>query len=316
MTHKPFGPRWRAGLVAGALLLGAVGIARGQSQASITGRVTSERGDPMVGARISIDNTNFGTTTGTNGAYSLVISGDHAKGQTAILRVRALGYKPAQLNVTLSGGNQEHNFTLANDPLHLDELVVTGVSEATSTKKLTFSVGKVSDEQLNVAPAVSALGALQGKVAGVSIVSANGNPGGAPQIQLRGATSITGTSDPLIIVDGTITRYSLADIASEDIERVEVIKGAAAASLYGSDAANGVIQIFTKRGANLADGKIQVTTRFEGGQSSVPGPIRRPSTPRSSRTPMAASIAGPTAHECCRRSAIRRPTRFSARAAW
>jgi TonB-linked SusC/RagA family outer membrane protein len=271
MTQKPFGPRWRAGLVAGALLLGAAGAARGQSQATITGRITSERGDPLVGARVSIDNTNFGTTTGTNGAYSLVVSAEHAKGQSATLRVRALGYKPAQLNVTVSPGMQEHNFTLANDPLHLDELVVTGVSEATSTKKLTFSVGKVSEEQLNVAPAVTALGALQGKVAGVSIMSANGDPGGAPQIQLRGATSITGTSDPLIIVDGTITHYSLADIASEDIERVEVVKGAAASSLYGSNGANGVIQIFTKRGANLADGKIQVTTRFEGGQSSVPG---------------------------------------------
>src|SRR5262249_31784963 len=145
MTHKPFGPRWRAGLVAGALLLGAAGVARGQSQATITGRVTSERGDPLVGARISIDNSNFGTTTGTNGSYSLVVGAAGVKGQSAILRVRALGYKPAQLTVTLSPGAQEHNFTLANDPLHLDELVVTGVSEATSTKKLTFSVGKVSD---------------------------------------------------------------------------------------------------------------------------------------------------------------------------
>jgi TonB-linked SusC/RagA family outer membrane protein len=224
-----------------------------------------------VGARVSIDNTNFGTTTNTNGVYNLVVGAASAKGQQVVLRARALGYKPIQKTVTLSAGNQEQNFSLPNDPLRLDELVVTGVSEATSTKKLTFAIGKVSDEQLNVAPAVSALGALQGKVAGVQLSGVNGQPGGAPSIQLRGATSITGSSDPLIIVDGTITRYSLADIASEDIERVEVIKGAAAASLYGSDAANGVIQIFTKRGANLADGKIAVTARFEGGRSEVPG---------------------------------------------
>jgi outer membrane receptor protein involved in Fe transport len=227
MRHVPFGPRWRAGLVAGALLLGVSATGHAQAQATITGRITSERGDPLVGARVSIDNTNFGTTTNTNGVYNLVVGAAAARGQQTIIRARALGYKPVQKTITLSTGNQEHNFTLANDPLRLDELVVTGVSEATSTKKLTFALGKVSDEQLNVAPAVSALGALQGKVAGVQLSGVNGQPGGAPQIQLRGATSITGSSDPLIIVDGTITRYSLADIASEDIERVEVIKGAA-----------------------------------------------------------------------------------------
>src|ERR1041384_3328511 len=96
---------------------------------------------------------------------------------------------------------------------------------------------------------------------------AQGRPG--PAIKLRGATSIAGSQNPLIIIDGTISRATLADIASEDIERIEVIKGAAASSLYGSDAANGVIQIFTKRGKNLADGKLLVTARNEVGASFV-----------------------------------------------
>src|SRR5262249_59629568 len=96
-----------------------------------------------------------------------------------------------------------------------------------------------------------------------------GDPAGARGRRLRGATSMSGTSDPLIISDGTITRASLADIASEDIERIEVIKGAAASSLYGSDAANGVVQVFTKRGKNLADGKLLVTFRNEVGASFV-----------------------------------------------
>src|SRR5207237_419519 len=116
-------------------------------------------------------------------------------------------------------------------------------------------------------------GALGGKVAGARLLSATGAAGGEPAIRLRSATSISGTQDPLIIVDGTITRHGLADINSEDIQRVEVVKGAAASSLYGSDAANGVIQIFTKRGDKLADGRLAVTVRNGDGQSVRPKTI-------------------------------------------
>src|SRR6185295_12698506 len=142
-------------------------------------------------------------------------------------------------------------------------------NEATSTKKLPFAVGKVSADQLQETPGVTALSGLAGKVAGVRVVAASGEPGSAPSIRLRGATSISGSQEPLVIIDGTISRATLADIASEDIERIEVIKGAAASSLYGSDAANGVVQIFTKRGKNLADGKLLVTFRNEAGASFV-----------------------------------------------
>jgi TonB-linked SusC/RagA family outer membrane protein len=147
--------------------------------------------------------------------------------------------------------------------------VVTGVNEATSTKKLPFAVGKVSADQLQETPSVTAIGGLAGKVSGVRIVQASGDPSSAPSIRLRGATSIAGSQEPLVIIDGTISRASLADISSEDIERIEVIKGAAASSLYGSDAANGVVQVFTKRGKSLADGKLLVTLRNEVGGSFV-----------------------------------------------
>ncbi|MFN0178895.1 MAG: SusC/RagA family TonB-linked outer membrane protein [Gemmatimonadales bacterium] len=272
MTKQRFGPWLRAGLVAGAVLSTGATLAQAQQQAIITGRVTSDKGQPLAGATVVVNQTNLGASTAPNGTFQIVIGGQAAAdGRTVTLTARMLGFRPKSAPIKLTLGTQELNFELAADPLRLDELVVTGVSEATSTKKLTFSVGKVSEAELQQAPAVTALGALQGKVAGVSIQSSTGMPGAAPQIKLRGATSITGTSDPLIIIDGTITRYSLADIASEDIERVEVIKGAAASSLYGSNAANGVIQIFTRRGANLADGKIQVTARGEFGRSSIPG---------------------------------------------
>lgn len=256
-------------IVAGGVATFLAAPAVAQNQATISGRVTSDRNEPLAGATVTVANTNFGATTNPTGQFTIVIGAAAARGQTVLLTVRSLGFRPTERSVQLSAGLQEQNFQLRADPLRLDELVVTGVSEATSTKKLTFSVGRVSDDALNVAPAVTPLGALQGKVAGVQVVQSTGLPGSAPNIRLRGGTSITGSQDPLLIVDGTITNYSLADIAAEDIERVEVVKGAAASSLYGSNAANGVIQIFTKRGANLPDGKIQVTSRFEGGQSFV-----------------------------------------------
>src|SRR5205085_4021983 len=110
-----------------------------------------------------------------------------------------------------------------------------------------------------------------GRIPGASVIAGGSSqPGSAPAIRLRSATSLTGRQDPLVIVDGTISRLSLADINSEDIERIEIIKGAAASSLYGSDAANGVVQIFTKRGSSLAEGQTNFTFRNEFGSSYLP----------------------------------------------
>src|SRR5437588_10860350 len=117
------------------------------------------------------------------------------------------------------------------------------------------------------------------KVAMARLINSRGAPGGQPTIRLRGATALTSPSactvppcaatevpGPLIIVDGTITHFGLADINSEDVERVEVVKGAAASSLYGSNAANGVVQIFTKRGDRLPGGTPVERVRHEYGQ--------------------------------------------------
>ena len=254
----------------GVAALLALGTAQAQAQATITGKVSDTNGNPLGGAQIIIrELASFGATTASNGTYTLTVPEDRAKGQSVTVIARYLGKAPQTKTATLNAGSQEVNFNLKDDPLRLEELVVTGVSEATSTKKLPFAIGKVSAEQLQETPATTPLGGLEGKVPGVHVVQSSGDPAGAPSIRLRGATSITGTQEPLIIIDGTITRATLADIASEDIERIEVIKGAAASSLYGSDAANGVVQIFTKRGKNLADGKLLVTFRNEAGASFV-----------------------------------------------
>ena len=260
-------PLLRLGGIAALLFATA---SQAQAQATLTGRVTDPDGNPLGGAQVVIrELPSYGANTAQNGTYTIVVGAAQVRGQSLTLVARMLGRSPAVRTFVLNAGQQELNFTLRLDPLRLEELVVTGVSEATSTRKLPFAIGRVSADQLQETPGVTALSGLVGKVAGLRLVEATGEPGAAPRIRLRGATSISGTQDPLFIIDGAITHATLADIASEDIERIEVIKGAAASSLYGSNAANGVVQIFTKRGANLADGKLLVTTRNEIGASFV-----------------------------------------------
>ena len=147
---------------------------------------------------------------------------------------------------------------------------MTGTTDAVEAKKLTFSVGRVTEEQLKQVPASSPIAALAGKISGVRVAVGTGNPGSAPAIRLRGSTNLTvGRNEPLIIIDGVISRNSLADIDANDVESIDVLKGAAAASFYGSNAANGVINIVTKRGKNLQDNSVSFSTRSEYGTSDV-----------------------------------------------
>ena len=237
-------------------------------QAVISGRVTSAAGDPLGGANITISGSDARASTAENGSYSLTVTG--ATGQSAVLTARFIGYKPATRTITLRAGSQEVNFQLDRDPFRLEEVIVTGTAEATELRKTTFTIGRVGEEQLQEVPGASALVAVQGKISAVRLVPTSAQPGGEVSLRLRGATSIGGRQDPLIIVDGVITQFGLSDMAPEDIERVEVIKGAAASSLYGSNAANGVVQVFTKRGGALPDGSLRVTTRFEVGNNNMP----------------------------------------------
>ena len=243
--------------------------------ATFAGTVTSN-GIPVGGATVSITELGVGAITSLDGKYSFSVDISTRAGRTVNLRARFIGYRPKVMPVTLTAGQTAKDFELERDVLNLEQVVVTGVSDATSTRKTAFSVGVVDAEQLKAAPATSPIAALAGKVAGADVtVGSSAQPGSEPAIRLRASTALTGRQDPLIIVDGTITRLGLADINSQDIERVEVIKGAAASSLYGSDAANGVVQIFTRRGANLAEGQRVVTLRNEVGSSWLPKYIPR-----------------------------------------
>ena len=248
----------------------ATSEALGQNAAVFSGRVTTAAGQALGGASVGIPDLGIGGVADAEGRYNFTVDLTGRTGRSVDVVARSIGYKPKRMPVTLQVGRVEHNFALDRDVLNLEEVVVTGVSEATEQKKATFSVSVVDNTAIKEVPSSSPLGSLMGKIPSASVVTTSGQPGSSPSIRLRSATSLTGRQDPLIIIDGTISRLQMADINSEDIERVEVIKGAAASSLYGSDAANGVIQIFTKRGGVLAEGQTNVTFRSEYGRNNLP----------------------------------------------
>jgi TonB-linked SusC/RagA family outer membrane protein len=228
----------------------------------ITGTITSsEDGLPVPGANIIVKGTTVGTVTDIDGQYVLA-----APANATILEYSFVGLKTQEVSID---GRSVIDVILEPDQFNLDEVIVSGVASGTPRKKMSVSVAKVSEKQLKEAPATSAASALQGKVAGVTVVQATGNPGSAASIRLRGATAIRGSSAPLIIVDGVQIEGTLADINVDDIASMEVVKGAAASALYGSKAGNGVVVISTKRGRSLGKGQTIVTLRGEYGTSQL-----------------------------------------------
>jgi len=228
-------------------------------QVSVNGTIVDSNGTPLPGANIVVKNSTNGVTADFDGNFSIDITDVNA-----ILVISYIGFITQEVSVT---GKESINITLLEDAAKLDEVVVTGVISGTSKKKLAFTVAKVKAEDLQQTTSGNAVQALSGKVPGVRIVQSGGQPGAEPSVRLRGATSLTGSQKPLVIIDGIITEGSIADINPEDIASMEVIKDAAAASLYGSRAANGVIQIFTKRGSELQEGETKIILRNEFGYS-------------------------------------------------
>lgn len=229
---------------------------------TLKGVVTSaETGETLPAVNVVIESLQKGTATDVDGNYTL--SGLDAG--TYTVKVSFIGFTTLEEEVTVGNGETIQNFVLASDVGLLDEIVVSGVADATPRKKLTVSVAKVDAQSLNKVPATSISTALSGKVSGVTIKAAGGTPGGSAQVQLRADNNLNVGYSPLVIVDGVILEGSLADINVDDIANIEVVKGAAASSLYGSRAGNGVMVVTTKRGANLENNKIDVTIRNEYG---------------------------------------------------
>jgi TonB-linked SusC/RagA family outer membrane protein len=230
-------------------------------QRSVSGNVTDPGGEPLPGVTVMVKGTSNGTVTDADGNYSLSNVPDNA-----ILVFSFVGFEAQEVPVA---NQQTLNIVLKESTLAISEVIVTGVASGTPKQKLGFSIEKISSDKLLKVPAIDAASALQGKVAGLRITKTSGAPGSDVDVQLRGVKMIFGTSNPLYIVDGVLTENGLADINAEDIESIEVLKGAAASSLYGSRAANGVVSIITKRGGSVGAGKVQVDFRTEFGKNSL-----------------------------------------------
>lgn len=264
--------RWSiARLAAGVALALAAGAHPLAAQATGTIRGTvrnAEDNAPIGGARVSIEALRMATLTNADGRYEL----RNVPGGPQSVSARFIGFGLELREVLATPGQTVvADFQLRPQALLMSEIVVTGVSEATSRAKLPFTVAKVTTEAIPVPPN-AALQAIQGKVAGVNLI-ANAQPGAGSNIILRSPTSTFKANAPLIVVDGAILTESSVDISSQDIESVEVIKGAAAASLYGSRAASGVIQIRTNRGAQIQEGRTRLILRNEYGTNAIMKPI-------------------------------------------
>lgn len=267
-------PAWIRCLAVLPLLLVVVMRPVGAQTGRVAGTVTdSTTGLPITGIEVSILGTALRATTGAAGAYA--IEGVSAGAHTVV--ARGIGYRARRLGVEVRADEAATvDFQLVPGVFQLQEVVVTGVVGETQRAKLPFTVGTLDADRTPVPPP-NALEAIQGKIAGATVLPASGQPGSGVSIQLRTPTSINKSNDPLIAIDGVIlgtTAGSSADLNSLDIERVEILKGAAAASLYGSRAQAGVMQIWTRRGRDLDDGRTRFTLRSEVGFNSLVHKVR------------------------------------------
>jgi TonB-linked SusC/RagA family outer membrane protein len=266
--------RWALGFAALSCLLGLSNSLAAQG-GRIAGTVTdSVARQPVAGAEVRVVGTGFRAATTRDGAYAI----EHVPPGTYAVEVRHIGFRPLRrtgVEVT-AGGSTALDFGLAATMFALEEIVVTGVVSETEATMLPFTVGRLDADRAPVPPP-NALEAIQGKIAGVNVMPTSGQPGSGASVQLRTPTSINKSNDPLIAVDGVIlgtTSGTEADLNSLDIERIEVLKGAAAASLYGSRAQAGVMQIWTRRGDRLDEGRTQLTLRSEVGFNSLAHKVR------------------------------------------
>ncbi|SIQ91197.1 SusC/RagA family TonB-linked outer membrane protein [Maribacter ulvicola] len=205
---------------------------------TLTGTVTDETSMPVPGANVVIQNTTTGTSTDFDGNFSITVSnGD-------VLEFSSIGYATKAINIT---GQQTLNVVLAEDASQLEEVVVVGYGTRKKSH-LTGAVAKIGGDDVAAVQATRVDDALAGKLPGVLIQNQDGAPGADPKIQIRAASSISGASNPLIVVDGYPISGGIASVNPNDIESLEVLKDAASAAIYGSRGANGVILITTKKG--------------------------------------------------------------------
>ena len=232
-------------LLAGLFFLGGVAFAQSQ----VSGTVTDENGDPVVGAAVRVAGTKTGTVTDVNGHFSISAPADSR------LTVTYIGMQ----DKTVKAGNNL-KITLSSSQKELDEVMV--VAFGTEKKsQFTGSATVVGADELAKSQVTSVTNALAGSVPGVQLTSSNGAPGSTSTIRIRGFSSLNAGQDPLVIVDGAPYSGDIANINPADVENMTVLKDASAAALYGARGANGVIMITTKR-AKSGDAKVTFDAKY------------------------------------------------------
>ena len=257
-------------------LCASVGVASlaAQEPVTLSGRVTAG-GVPIGSAEVIVPSLGLGASTRDDGRYAIVIPGARATpGQTLSVVARRLGYKPSTVQVTLRAGIVEQDFTLAPNPLQLGEIVVTGAGTSTESQKLGSVRNTVDAAAVQRSNESNVVQALAGKAPNVEVTQQSGDPGASSYIRIRGTRTLSGNGQPLFVVDGvpldnssfstsnfnlnddlgvgqtdgTVHENRASDLNPNDIESVEILKGAASGAIYGARAGQGVILITTKSG--------------------------------------------------------------------
>ncbi|HET7601346.1 MAG TPA: SusC/RagA family TonB-linked outer membrane protein [Gemmatimonadales bacterium] len=272
---QPFIRRLLASGIACACLPAALAA---QEPAVIRGTVTGEGGRPIANATVNVVQLGLGATTREDGRYTILVPAARATGQTVTVTVRAINFKPQSHSLALSGESLEQNFVLAPNPLQLGEIVVTGAGTTSETEKLGSVRNNVDAQEIVKSNESNVVEALAAKAPNVEVTQSSGEPGASAYIAIRGIRTIgtpnSQANQPLFVVDGlpidnssfsttdfnpadglnsgsidgTTQTNRASDINPNDIESVEILKGAAAAAIYGARAAQGVVLITTKHG--------------------------------------------------------------------
>jgi len=257
---------------------------------TVTGRVTNTAGAPLPDVTVGIQALGMGTQTGNDGRYSLSVPTARAQGQTVSLLARLIGYTAQSVQITLTPDQAiSHDFVLAANPLRLGEIVVTGAGTSTTREKLATTINTVDSSFLRRQNTPqNIVSALEGAAPGVEVRTPSGEPGSSASIKIRGVSTLSGTGQPLFVVDGQPIDNSTqltdpgdfnggvsainraADINPADVESIDILKGSAASSIYGARASNGVVLITTKRGqAGKTRISISSSTSFDNALKNV-----------------------------------------------
>lgn len=254
----------RNSVMLGLSLLICLGAFAQQGEREISGVVKDHLSQPVVGASVTVNGTERGVTTATDGSYSIRVPSSDSE-----LVFFYLGYKSEVRKV---GAQTRINVTLTEEAIALEEVVAVGYGTMKKSD-LTGSVSSLKSALMENKPIASFDNALRGQIAGVNVRQANGQPGGGASVRIRGTSSINGTNEPLYVIDGVplisesvtdgqgLVINPLSSLNPNDIESIEVLKDASAAAIYGARGTNGVILVTTKKGYK-GGGEVTLNTTF------------------------------------------------------